>query len=87
MHVLHATSCELDEYVPGAQGVQLVAPAAMPTPVMDPGVHVLHADSDDEPVASTNLPAAHSVHAAWALSAEYRPFPHRLHAVAPVPLP
>jgi hypothetical protein len=49
-HSVHASVLELVEYQPGAQGVQLVAPAALPVLVMEPASQVLQTLAPVAPV-------------------------------------
>ena len=53
-HVEHDATLEDNEYVPAAQGVQVVAPALVPVFVIDPAPQVEHdvvGDNEYEPAA------------------------------------
>ena len=56
---MHNESIDAVEYLPAAQDVHAVAPAATPVSVMDPALHTLH-ESLAEVVEY--LPGAHAVH-------------------------
>jgi hypothetical protein len=60
----------------------------VPVLVIEPTAHAAQSLAKAEPVVSTYVPAAHSMHVAARLDAvEYLPTAHAVHIVAPVPAP
>ena len=82
-HSVHASVLELVEYQPGAQGVQLVAPAALPVLVMEPAWHMSQLV---RPLEGPYSPDTQLTHATAILdppvSSPYNPAAHSMHAEA-----
>ena len=87
-HEVQASTLDAVEYLPTAHGVQMLAPTLVPEFVIEPAAHAAQSLAKAEPVVSTYVPAAHSMHVAARLDAvEYFPTAHAVHVVAPVPAP
>jgi hypothetical protein len=85
--IVHSSSVERFEYIPAAQGVHDVAPAAVPVSVIEPIKQVAQSVSLFDPVALAYFPGAHEMHDVAVDTLEYFPESHAVQLTAPVLVP